>query len=277
MKNILFALSLVFFAFPAFAADKGKESAYDRVMKTQTIRCGYGTYAPWIYQDLKTEKMAGPNVEIMEAVARQLGFKLEWPEETGWPNLPTALVTGRVDVACSSLWMDPARGKLVAYTRPVHYNPVYAYARADDARFSGKAESIDKPGIRIVVQDGDVTAELARRNFPQAQFVTLAQTASSSEMYMNVTTGKADIAFGEDVSVSTFNKAQKTKLKKIPLPRPVVIYGSSLAVGIHETALKEMLDTTVAYLLNTGKIDEIMTRFMKDYPEAVILIKKPYE
>jgi ABC-type amino acid transport substrate-binding protein len=276
MKYVLFLLALVC-AVPALAEEGAKKSAYDRVMETQTIRCGYGSYKPWVYQDLETGKMMGLNVEIMEEVARQLGMKLEWPEETGWANLPTALNTGKVDAACSLLWIDPMRGKQVAYTRPAFYNALHVYAKAGDARFTGKMEELNNPDIKISVQDGDITPELVKRYFPKAQIVALPQSASGSEIFLNVVTGKADVTFGDNIGVKNFNDANEVKLERIPLRRPVTVYANSIAVGIHETELKEMLDATVAYLLDTGKIAEIVEKFSKEYPDAIVLSKRPYE
>src|SRR4051812_29807285 len=105
MKKICLTLipAFLLFSLPAFAAPK--ESAYDRVMRTQTIRCGWGTNNPWIYQDLKTGQMRGVIADVMNEIAGKLNLKLEWPEETGWGNLPEALESGRVDVACSTMWL----------------------------------------------------------------------------------------------------------------------------------------------------------------------------
>lgn len=275
-RHFILIILLVCLTLPAFAADR-EETAYDRVMKTQTIRCGYGTFAPWIYQDLKTGKMDGVSVRLAEALADQLDFKLDWAEETGWGALPTALETGKVDLACSLLWIDPARGKLVAYTRPLFYTPVYAYARADDTRFTGKTQEIDNPGTRIVVQESDVTAALAGRYFPQAKNMALPSSAQTSELLLSVTTGKADVVFSDPVNIEMFNAAQDKKLKKIPLPQPIVIYGNAYAVSIHEPELKEMMDAAVIYLLDTGTVDGIFADFLKDHPGAIIPVRKPYE
>lgn len=277
MKNLLLALMLLLFAMPAWAEDSPKESTYDRVMRTGAIRCGYGSSKPWIYQDIKAEKIIGLNVEIMEEVAKQLSLKLEWPEETGWANLPTALNTGRVDVACSLLWTDPERGKQVAFTRPIFYTAIHMYSRADDKRFTGKTEEINNPNITISVQDGSIDARLQKMYFSKAKVLALPQSASGTEGMLNVATGKADITFSDAIAIKNFNDNNEAKLVKIPLARPVTVYGNSLAVGIHNLEFKEVLDTTVSYLLETGTIAEIVEKFSKEYPDAVLLPSRPYE
>ena len=276
MRHTLLAILVFFTALPAFSADGPKESAYDRVMKTQTIRCGYGTSKPWIYQDLQTGKTQGLNVDIMQEIAKQLGLKLDWPEETGWGELPTSLYNGRVDIACSLLWNDPARGKQVAFTRPLFYTAIYAWTREDELRFTGKPEEINNPSVRIVAQDGDMTASIAKRDFSAARMVSVPMNVSWSEIFTNVVDGKADVVFADTIAVSNFNASNPKKLKKISLPRPAAVYGNSLAVGINETALKEILETAVNYMLQTGELQALTADFRKQYPDAIILPTQPY-
>ena len=66
------------------------------------------------------------------------------------------------------------------------------------------------------------------------------------------------------------------KLKKIPLPRPAAVYGNSLAVGVNEAALKEILETAVSYMLQTGELQALTADFRKQYPDAIILPAQPY-
>ena len=258
-------------AFPAFAAEK--ESAYDRVMKTQTIRCGYGTSKPWIYKDAADGEMKGFYVDVMNEVAAELGFKLVWPEETGWGNLPESLKNGRVDVACSTMWLDPIRGKQAAFTRPLFYTPLYAYSRAGDPRFSGRVtmDFLNNPDIRIVVLEGDISNNVAMRLFPRAKLIVLPGLASVAEYLMNVTMGKADVAVLDSISVSDFNKSQEKKLKKIALLRPISISGNALAVGIHDLELREVLNTAIQHLLDSGKMKDMVDKFEQEYPDSLVM------
>lgn len=273
-----FILTLLLFSasLPAVAAEE-KESAFDRVMASGTIRCGWATNDPWIYKDMKTGEMAGITVDVMKAVAGHLQLKLEWPEETGWPNLPTSLQTGRVDVACSSLWNDPLRGKHVAYTQPIYYTGLYLYSRANDTRFTGKFDEINSPDIKIAIQDGDIGNTLTRRYFPKAQLVALSDLATPVDIYMNVTTGKADVTIGDGISSQKFNASNEVKMARVPLSKPLTVYGNSFAVSIHEPELKEVIDNTVRYMIQTGEIDELSREFRAQYPDALVLPSTPYE
>lgn len=273
-RNLLLtALLLVCLTAPAFAAEK--TSAYDRIMKTQTLRCGYGTVKPYIWQDTDG-KLTGFYVELAEELARQVNLKLEWPEETGWAEIPTALYNGRVDLACSIMWNDPVRGRQMAFTRPLFYTPVYAWHAEGDARFSGNLEDINDPAVRIAVQDGDFTIALAKRMFPKAQLVSVPAAAQWTDLFMNVVTGKADIMLTETTTVVNFNANNKKKLVRMKGDTPLLVYGNAFGVSIREPELFAMVDNAVRYMQQTGRTADLTADFRKEYPGAILLPKTPY-
>ncbi|MCI5060578.1 MAG: transporter substrate-binding domain-containing protein, partial [Alphaproteobacteria bacterium] len=99
MKKFILLLALLTFSFPAIAADQNV--AYDRIEKSRKIRCGYGIWHPTIIKDPATGEMSGIIYEYVEALGTALGLEIEWTEEIGWGEFPTALKTGRIDVMCA--------------------------------------------------------------------------------------------------------------------------------------------------------------------------------
>lgn len=274
MKNIF--LTLLLLSIPSLAIAES-DKAFNRVVSTNVINCGYGILKPWIDADPLTGKVQGLVVDIMEGIAKELSLKLNWAEETGWANLPESLRAGKVDVACSTMWRDPSRSKMLAFTRPVFYTAMHGYVRADDDRFKGKSLSeIDNPQVSIVVQDGDFSYQLAKRSFPSAKIVSLPQLASEADKLTNVVTGKADIVFSENLMIEAFNENNEKKLKRIPFEQPLSIYANVIPVSIDELKLKEMLDSTIAYMHDTGKIEQITKEFRQKNPQSIILPKSDY-
>ena len=80
-----------------------KESAYDRVIRTGTIRCGYFVWPPYFYKDPVTKKFSGGNYEIMEAIGKMLNLKIEWALEVGVGDVVTALNSDKFDVMCATV------------------------------------------------------------------------------------------------------------------------------------------------------------------------------
>ena len=82
-----------------------KESVYDRVMRTGTIRCGYNTEPPFVVIDPNTRKVSGAGVDIVEEMGKLLGLKVEWAEQVGWDMMAAGLQNGRYDLACNGKWV----------------------------------------------------------------------------------------------------------------------------------------------------------------------------
>ncbi len=272
MRKLFIALFIIFLSSSAFAGD-----AYDQVMKTGKIKCGYGIWDPFINYDFEKEAPKGLLVDLMENIASKINLELEWPEETGWANMPTALNNGRIDVACSSLWNDPIRGRSIAFTDPIFYMAVHAYVREDSSFDFKTIEDMNKANIRISVQEGDFSFSVAERLFPNAQKIALSPINSSTELLVQVALGKADVVTFDQAGVTAFNQKNEQKLKRVNLAVPVTVFGNSYAVSIHESALKEVLNTAVRNLIQTGEIEDLTAEFRKEYPDQIILPAKPYQ
>ena len=68
-------------------AISSRETAYDRVMRTRTLRCGYVLYAPAVMKSLNTGAFSGIVYEITELMGKRLGLKVEWAEEVSFGSM----------------------------------------------------------------------------------------------------------------------------------------------------------------------------------------------
>jgi len=266
-------LSLLTIAHPA----KAEEPVYERVMKTKTINCGYFVWAPYVTKDANTGKFGGINYDIMEAVAKNMGVKLNWTVEIGVGDVAAALNTNKADVMCASLWHSPARTAGVTFTQPQFYDVVYAFVRADDKRFDGDLSKADKKEIKVAGVDGDVTADLALEKTPSASYEFLPQTASGAEALMYVVTKKADIVFIDEALVNDFSKTNPGKLRKVEGIGPVRIFGEHIAVKAGEYHLRDMINMSLQQLTNDSVIEKITQKYSAEYKSLFIAPKKSFD
>lgn len=249
-------------------AGDGK-SAYDRVISTNVLRCGYGIFEPFLFVDPNTGVLSGASVDIMEEFGRQAGVKIEWVEEVDWGQIPAALQSGRIDAMCATIWATPQRGKFIGFTRPLFYSTVEAIARADDGRFDNNLAAINRSDVTISTNDGDVSEEVAAKDFPKAKVFAKAQIAGEAQLLLNVSTGKADITFTNPSVLRTFNATNQNALKLVPLPKPIRQYANVMAVDIHEDALLKMIDSGMAGLIRDGSINRILDKYLADQPDVI--------
>lgn len=264
----------MYFSVTSYAAEKYAD-AFERVMKTGTIRCGYLVYSPFIIKDLKTGALSGIIYDVMEEIGKNANLKIEWAEEIPHDSMASALESNRVDTFCVGVWASTSRARGMTFSVPMFYNAVTAWGRVGDNRFSKDLGLINDPEITITVMDGAQETFIARSDFPKAKVLSLPASAQYTDNFLNITTGKADVSFFENSLVNEYVSKNPGTLQQIS-PVPLRTFGSTLVVKNGEFKLKELLDQGVQELLYSGQMKKIVAKYEK-YPGSFLLPTLPYE
>ena len=81
----------------------------ERIAKAKVIKIAVNAiYPPMEFKDPETAKLIGFDVDLGNAIARQLGVTLDW-QESAFEQLIPSVTTGRVDMILSGLNDRPAR------------------------------------------------------------------------------------------------------------------------------------------------------------------------
>jgi len=259
MRKIFFALLFACLSLPAVAAEK--ESAYDRVMRTGVLRCGFAPWPPYFNLDPNTQKLSGLSKDLSDDIAELLGWKIEYIQVVVGQEV-TDLASGKVDAVCgASPWVISSI-KYVDYTKPYFYVAVYAYGRAEEARFS-TLDHLNSPEVSFVGIDGDLSTDLVQSGFPQAKISTLPATTDPSQMLLNVATKKADVVIVDPPTVSLFSQNNPGKIKIIGA-HPIAVYGGGFSVKKAENDLLNTLSEAVNAVINTGQADRVLKKYDPD-------------
>ena len=253
------------------------KSAYQRVLETRTIRCGYNYYEPVIWRDAETQQLKGIFVDYMEAFAKATNLKIEWTAEVGWGDVATALKAKKIDAMCAGKWADGKDGVQIGFSVPVFYNAIEAYVRADDHRFDKDLSLINAPEVRVAMLEGGVTQDIAQEDFPKAKEVALSIMSTDADILLNVATNKADVTFTSHGPALGYMKTNPDKIRRVAADKPLRVFGVTTAVDIAEQELLTLVNTATNQLLNSGVIDKILKKYEKDYPGAFARVAKPYE
>jgi polar amino acid transport system substrate-binding protein len=104
LKPALFALAALALAMPALAQD-----APERIRKAgKLVIATMPNYPPITYKDPATSKLMGFDIELGEAIAKELGLAAEW-QEIAFAQMLPSLQTGRVDMVMAGMSDLPAR------------------------------------------------------------------------------------------------------------------------------------------------------------------------
>lgn len=253
-----------------------KETAFERVMRTRTLRCSYISRAHHFTIDAAAKKTSGIDYEVMEALGKLTGLKIDWVEETGVGAFPELLSSGKVDAHCVTMWTNVARSTRVIATGPVLYTPVYAYVRAGDTRFDGNIAALNGENMIISVADSGTMKAIADATFPKARQFALTGLSTEAELLLNVATRKADATFADELAVYDYNKNNPDKqLKRVAGVVPLRTYSEAFDVAMGEWELREVLSTAVNELHNNGTIDRILGKY-ENVPGEIMRVAMPY-
>jgi ABC-type amino acid transport substrate-binding protein len=278
MKNILLVILAVVLALavqnyvlaPKTSAPAKTETAYERVMRTNTLRCAYGIYPPWVMKDPNTGRLSGMMPDMLDAFSQATGIKVEWGPESDWGAIVAVLQSGKADAWCSSMYMTPKRSRVLTGTIPIFYSIVEAYVRPDDKRFDNTIDRINQPDVSISANSGDLSEEVAQRLFPKAQLVYKSPMGGEAELFLNVATNKADLTLSGPDNMSIYNESNPaTALRKIEFEHPLMVFDGVIGLDIHEIQLQQMLNGTLQNMINNGAVDQILRKHLgKNYGVA---------
>lgn len=260
---------------PPTASSPTKETAYDRVMRTGVLRCGYLVWPPTLSRDVNTGKLSGIMVDYMEEMARRLQLKVEWAHEMNLTTFLQDLNNGKFDVECSGGWPNALRGKQATYTKPMFYFPLYAAVRADDHRFDNNYSAINNPEVRVVTWEGETSAMIRSLRFPQSQAVVVPSTLSPAEIMLNVVTGKADVTIQDYAALANFEKNNPGQLRQVAGP-PLRVIPYDLTVPLGDFKLQQMLNVAADELAFDGVVNDILDKY-ETIPGTYLRIAPPYE
>lgn len=261
MKKLLLPLLLITLSLPAWAGDS-KESAFDRVMRTGVMRCGYYVFPPVVYKDPNTSKLSGLSIDYMEKIAKRANLKIEWATEITWANWVEELRAGRYDVACTPMWPDAPQFKVVTFSKPLFFSGIYPLGLNDNEKLvKADRKRLNQKDITILTQEGNYTDSLAREIFPDATFYTLPTSASGGEYYQNILSKKADIVLTDRNALNQFEKTNGKVMRFIDDKHPVKLQSFNLAVLKGERDLMDFINQSIDEMQYNGDTDRLLRKW----------------
>jgi polar amino acid transport system substrate-binding protein len=245
-------------ASPPVQQQPAKESAYDRVMRTSELRCGYAVYAPYFTKDPTTGAIGGIFHDEAEAIGEHLGLKVVWAAEVGLGDVSAALNSEKIDAFCGALWTAGKRVRVINFLKPASFEPLLVYVRADDHRFDNDISLINDPNVKVSTIDGEGGGLTGAEDFPKAKMVSLPQLASYADMFEQVITHKADVLFSGPLGADEFMKTHPGVLRPL-LNHPLRIFPDDFAVKYGEDKLRDMLNQAQDDIIYSGKMEKILS------------------
>ncbi|MDD5586302.1 MAG: transporter substrate-binding domain-containing protein [Alphaproteobacteria bacterium] len=255
--------------------ESAKETAFDRVMRTRTLNCGYVVYEPMVTKDPNTGVIGGIFPDVIESIAKRMDLKVNWAEEVNWTTYMQGLKTNRYDIICTPVWGMPFEAAELEIIGPILYSPIGVWVRTDDHRFDEDVTRANAPDITIAGVDGSYASDVARLDFTKAKLLSKPATAEYSDNLVDVITKKADITFVEVWFAKNFTANNPGKLRNVRQSKPFRVFPNYFGVGKGESKLQTTLQIVLNEMLNNGEIERIISKYEK-YPNSFYRVLKPY-
>jgi polar amino acid transport system substrate-binding protein len=268
--------SVFFIQKPQAVEGAKKETTFERIMRTNTLRCGYIIFPPQFNKDLNTGKFSGIAYDIVETMAQRLNLKIEWSEEVNFSTMNTGLETGRYDALCFSLYRWVPSARAVDYSTSLFCSPTNIYVRKEDDRFDNDIAGLNNAAVSLGVVDGEGANNIAAEDFPKMNIVSMPQNTDLGILIEGLDSKKYDAIFANPLMVSEFDKNNPNKIKNITPNKPIRAYCHSLAFPKGEQTLVNTVNIALEEMLNFGIIDKILKKY-EPSPQTFYRINVPWK
>ena len=175
---------------PYFVQSQGPDSVFKW---PPVLRVGVpGDYAPFALA--KGDSLSGSDIYMVRALSEALHVHLIFIK-TSWPNLMRDMKDHKFDLAVGGISITPERLAIAPFSIPYHTGgKTFICLRQDSLRFLSPA-TINKPGIRLIVNKGGTNESVARAQFPLA---TLIVYPNNTGVFSEIIAGRADVMLTDD-------------------------------------------------------------------------------
>lgn len=241
-----------------------RQSLYNKVIESGTLRVGYTVYPPGLFKDGSGD-LKGIGYDVLNEIGKRLSLDVVWIEEVGWATQVEGLRSSRYDIIGTVVWPNPKRARVATLSKPLFYSPLHFYSRIDDDRFSDwkLTGSINNSDVKISAIEGATAEAIVSKQFPNATRVTLPQTSDVSQSFLDVVGRKADLVVSEPYQFLRFEKANPSKLKTVSPTQPLRVFGNSFMFLPNESAFENMINLVIEDLMLSGFIEERILHYEK--------------
>lgn len=237
-----------------------KESVYDRVMRTGTIRCGYTIWEPVLKKDPNTGAMSGVYYDYLEALGKKLNLKVEWAYEYSLATYLSDMNAGKYDLECAGGWPNATRGKFAEYTHPLFYLPLYVYVRESVTAYDNNLQALNAPDKTFSTMDVEMSAHMREAVFPLSKYIGIPGNAPQSDMLLQIEMGKADALITDTLFAHDYMARRPGTIRQV-VSAPLTVIPNNLSVPAGEFRFLNMLNTATDELIYDGTIERILRKY----------------
>lgn len=229
------------------------QNTLEKIKSSGVITWGFDAEggAPYVFHDpAHPSKIIGFEVELVEAIARELGVKVQH-FQNAWDNILLSLQRGDFDIALNGIEVTPDRAQSVLFTRPYYVYALQIVVRASDNRIN-RLE--DLRGKKV----GALYNTEARRLLEEMESVTVNTYSGQVEPFKDLSLNRIDAVF-VDLPIAAYYAMPNPQLRMVGAPVGEGYY--AIALRKEDTALADELNKIIERLSKSGELKKIYSHW----------------
>ncbi|MGU7768970.1 ABC transporter substrate-binding protein [Burkholderia sp. MR1-5-21] len=241
----------------SFAVAQSTTAAAKRTLNVAIVP----NYPPFEYKDPATDKLAGFDVDLGEALAARMGAKVNWVE-TSFDQMMSAVTTQRVDMILSGMTDLPTRRDAVTFVDYIETGPQFYTLKARAGEFTQMGALCGKRvGSSRRTSFPDNTAAWSAENCVKAgkPAIVVVGTDGSSDARMQLRQNRIDAAVQGGETLPYQNSLEQNAYA--PVGKPFLSQYTGIGVAKTNTALTSALTTALNQMIADGSYQKILTKW----------------
>jgi polar amino acid transport system substrate-binding protein len=200
---------------------------------------------PYVSQD-PSGKLVGFEVELADAIARELGVRAEFVQ-ADWSALVATLERGTFDIAMNGLEVTPARRGRILFSKPYYAFALRLVARTGDTRINADLSRLK--GFRV----GTLTGSLSEQTLRGHAEVVLYEGVQ--EPYLDLEHRRIDAVLLDDIIAERYGA------------RPALRVVGDIALGEYaigirpdDEPLRKKMDEALEAIAQRGELEKILRK-----------------
>ena len=207
------------------------------------------------YEYLEGDKIVGFDIELMEAMGKEMGYEIKWNNMT-FDGLLPALQSKKIDVIIAGMTATPERKKFVNFSDPYFVSSQMIIVNTNDEKSKDitSYESLPNHSVGVVLgYTGDVAVS-------KLENVDVQRFNGASEAIMSLKAKKVQAVVIDSEPAKNYVKNNKG-LKLISTDIAKEEY--SIAVSKENKKLAEDINSAYKELVNDGTFEKLITKYFK--------------
>lgn len=214
------------------------------------------TSSPFTYLDVKTGKLEGVMVDMMNAIATGAGIKIQ-NEQLAFPALIPSLQAGKIDIMNAAVTITPARAAIIDFSEPLFpYSEGLLVRATDNTPYTHAKEFAGKTvGVLAGTTHYDYLKTVGG-------FEEIKTYNTIADIMREVETGRLAAGFADQPIIKwRLSQVKDSKIKVVSTYEPAVIGQVALAVKKGNTELLGKLNAEIAKLKSSGRLDQMLAQW----------------